>query len=408
MREKRTSTRLIINATNIGRRLSGIGIYTLSLLQELARQDHDRQYTVYLNRSARPHLQDIHFPDNFRLKWVSKQLSPDDGFIGHFLRLLFANLLALFHWRHWIFNTSQLEACFFRARQIITIHDVIPLLFREYHLKQYPYFKYLLKFALRRARRIITPSGHSQLLLQEIYGLSGDKIRVIPNGVQEIYHHAYQPSYRRRGGYILYSGRICPMKNVTTLIQAFALIRDRIPHKLILAGEGRESLDEAVRQGILSAEDLADARIELRGHVSNREMRTLMQHASLFVFPSLYEGFGLPPLEAMACGCPVIVSHAASLPEVCGEAVFYADPHNPLELALEIYQVLSDPATQERLSRAGRQRSYCFSWRKSAAAHLAAFRQTIEGQPVVPETRPLSPKNHLQTNTAVFLPKDAI
>lgn len=402
------SPRLIINATNIGRRLSGIGIYTLSLLQELARQDSDRRYTVYLNRNARPHLQEIHFPANFKLVWVSKRLSPDEGFAGHFLRLLFANLLALFHWRHWIFNTSQLEACFFRARQIITIHDVIPLLFREYHLKQYPYFKYLLKFALRRARRIITPSGHSQLLLQEIYGLPADKIRVIPNGVQEIYHHAYRPSYRRRGGYILYSGRICPMKNVTALIRAFALIRDRIPHKLIIAGEGQESLNEAVRQGLLSAEDLADGRIELRGHVSNREMRTLMQHASLFVFPSLYEGFGLPPLEAMACGCPVIVSHAASLPEVCGEAVFYADPHNPLEMALEIYQVLSDPAIQERLSRAGRQRSYRFSWRKSAAAHLAAFRQVMEGLPVVPESRPFSPQDRPQANPAVFLPKDVI
>lgn len=403
-----TSNRLIINATNIGRRLSGIGIYTLSLLQELARQDSDRCYTVYVNRNARAHLQEIHFPVNFRLVWVSRRLSPDYGFIGHFLRLLFANLLALIHWRHWIFNTSQLEACFFRARQIITIHDVIPLLFREYHRKQYPYFKSLLKFALRRARRIITPSSHSQLLLQEIYGLPADRIRVIPNGVQEIYHHAYRPSYRRRGGYILYCGRICPMKNVTALIRAFGLIRDRIPHKLIIAGEGQESLHEAVRQGLLSAEDLADGRIELRGHVSNREMRNLMQHASLFVFPSLYEGFGLPPLEAMACGCPVIVSHAASLPEVCGEAVFYADPHNPLEMALEIYQVLNDPALQERLSRAGRQQSYRFSWRKSAAAHLAAFRQTIEGQPVVPEAGPLSPKDRLQTNPAVFLPKDAI
>src|SRR3989304_4477468 len=151
---------IIINATNIGQKLDGIGVYTLSLLRELSRLKTDINFIIFLNKNSEQYIRDIKFPENFSIKWAAHYISPDYGFKGHLLRLLFSNLLSFKYKKFLIFNTSQIEAMFFRSSQVITIHDLIPILFNENYKKQHYYYKYILKHALHAAKAIITDSNH--------------------------------------------------------------------------------------------------------------------------------------------------------------------------------------------------------------------------------------------------------
>jgi glycosyltransferase involved in cell wall biosynthesis len=378
----RISSTIVINATNIGKKMNGIGVYTLSLLKTFARMQSGLRFIVYVNKNARNHLNALFFPPNFTLRWVSHRLSPDYRFPGHLLRLVYANYLSIKHRKRLIFTTSQLEACFFRSRQIITIHDVIPLLFKEHHKKQYPYFRYFLKFALKKAEYIITPSYHSQKLLKQHYRLPEHKIRVIPNGVQEIYKDPVRRIDWNRKDLILYTGRISPMKNIAGIIKAFHYLKDSLPHQLVLVGEEKSAIEREIRAGRLTRADVESDRIEFRGHISGSEMCHLLKRVSLLVFPSFYEGFGLPALEAMACGCPVVASNAASLPEVCGKAAYYVNPFSIRSIAGGIFQVITNLKIRRYLIRKGYVRVLRYSWDNSAKEHINIFRAALNARNV--------------------------
>lgn len=373
---------IVINATNIGRTLNGIGVYALSLLKVLSAMQTDLGFIVYLNKNCKPHLRGINFPDNFNLRWVSRRLSPDYHFKANILRLLYANYLSIKHRRLLIFTTSQSEVCFFRSNQVITIHDVIPLLFREFHKKQYYFFRYVLKYALRTATCVITPSRHSQGLIKEMYQLPAEKIQVIPNGIQSGYKIAPESCMLKKDDFILYSGRISPMKNIAGIFKAFAHIKDKIPHKLVIVGEEKNEVEKEIHAGRLSREDVENERVIFKGHISNVELQTLMKRASLLIFPSLYEGFGLPPLEAMACGCPVVASNAASLPEVCGSAAYYIDPYRIESISDGMYRVLTNRRLRKYLIHKGFTRAKLYSWEASASGHLSVIYHALNIPPL--------------------------
>ena len=378
---------VIINATNIGSRPGGIAVYTLCLLREFARQERELQFVVYLNKNCHPDIHEIDFPPNFTLKWVTRYLSPDYRFAGHLLRLLFANLLSLRHPRNLLVNTSQLEACFFRRRQIITIHDVIPLLFRQFHRKQYHYFRYLLRHALRPARWVVTPSRHTRWLLNEVLEIHPERIRVIHNGIRRP-RGSKSPTTMPPQPYLLFVGRLCPMKNVGALLAAFALLRERIPHQLVIVGDDENYLDDMLKAQGLTRAALGDQRVVFRPYLPEGEMFQLMQQADMFVYPSLYEGFGMPPLEAMAAGCPVICARAASLPEVCGDAAVYIDPQNPADIANAILALWENAPLRQQLISRGKARAALFRWKTAAAAHLALIRTALHLTP--PHAAPAS------------------
>jgi len=358
---------IVINATNIGRALNGIGVYTLSLLKALSTMETGLNFIVYLNKNCEPHLREITFPDNFR---------------ANILRLLYANYLSIKHRKLLIFTTSQAEACLFRSNQVITIHDVIPLLFREFHKKQYYFFRYVLKYALRAVKCVITPSRHSQGLIKEIYRIPAGKIQVIPNGIQAGYKIAPGYCMLEKDQFILYTGRISPMKNIAGIFKAFARIKDKIPHKLVIVGEEKSEIEKEIHAGRLSKEEVENKRIIFKGHIPDGELQALMKQASLLIFPSLYEGFGLPPLEAMACGCPVVVSNAASLPEVCGSAAYYVDPYRIESITEGMYRVLTNRRLRKYLIHKGFTRAKLYSWEASASGHLGAIYQALNISPV--------------------------
>jgi glycosyltransferase involved in cell wall biosynthesis len=212
--------------------------------------------------------------------------------------------------------------------------------------------------SVRRARLVIVPSRFVHDRVVARLGLAADRIRVIPLGLD---HERFRPSGDERERYLVYPARAWPHKNHARLFEAFRLLRHERPElRLVLTGGGRLP---AVPDGA-----------EARGRVDDDELADLYRRAAALVFPSLYEGFGLPPLEAMACGCPVAASRAGSLPEVCGDAARLFDPHSPEEIAAAVHDVLDAP---DEWRRRGLERAAGFTWDACAAAHEDAYRELI-------------------------------
>ncbi len=231
----------------------------------------------------------------------------------------------------------------------------------------------------RRATAIIALSESTARDLMDLYGISRKKISVIHIGVAEIFAPAPMQEARARvrqqcgidGPFILFAGTIEPRKNLPALIRAYAsLPRIRGDFALVLAGEwgwGKSEVDRTVKEvGI-------EGRILLTGHVALEDLRWLYCAADLFVYPSLYEGFGLPPLEAMACGTPVITSNCSSLPEVVGDAAILADPREVEELASTITRVLEDRELRHTMRERGIAQAKRFSWETCARETLRVY-----------------------------------
>jgi glycosyltransferase involved in cell wall biosynthesis len=209
----------------------------------------------------------------------------------------------------------------------------------------------------RRAHLVIVPSEHVRETALERLGIEGERVRVIPYGVD---HERFRLSAVPREPFLLYPANRWPHKNHERLFDAFALVlRERPDLRLVLTGFGRD-------RGPLPNG------VETRGYVTRDELADLYARAAALVFPSLYEGFGLPPLEAMASGCPVAVSRAASLPEVCGDAAQYFDPTSPAEIAEAVLDVLADA---EEWSARGLHHAEAFTWDRAARAHEDVYRE---------------------------------
>jgi len=175
--------------------------------------------------------------------------------------------------------------------------------------------------------------------------------------------------------YFLYVGNLLPHKNVLRLLEAFAIVRKRKPCRLIIRGEGRPAYVRAVRDQVKTM-GLGEA-VTFLNYVDERTLRKLYTRATCFVFPSLGEGFGLPVLEAMACGTPVVTTGVCSLPEVAGDAALMVDPFDTVNLADAMYRVLTDYGLVKDLRRRGLERVHTFTWRRSAEAMSAALDESL-------------------------------
>ena len=190
----------------------------------------------------------------------------------------------------------------------------------------------------------------------ELLGLEPERVHVIHLGVD---HTLFRPGPEEREPFLLYPARPWPHKNHARLLEAFAALRETRPRlRLVLTGGGHERLDP-LPEGV-----------ESRGVVSAAELASLYRRAACLVFPSLYEGFGLPPVEAMACGCPVAASHAGALPEVCGDAAVLFDPTDVDAIAAAILQV---DERREELSERGLAHAARFTWDETARKHEASY-----------------------------------
>ncbi len=248
-----------------------------------------------------------------------------------------------------------------RVPTAITLHDVqhldLPHLFSraERTFRALAYHR-----SARSAGIVIVPSAFVRERAIHFLGLEPSRVRVIHHGID---HERLRPGVAPKEQFLLYPARPWPHKNHGRLFDAFALLRRERPElRLVLTGGGH---DGAAPEGV-----------EVLGNVSDDELVSLYQRASALVFPSLYEGFGLPPLEAMACGCPVACSNVAALPEVCGEAARYFSPDDPADIARAVGEVLAAPATW--VAR-GLERAATFTWDRSAEAYEAVYRELLGG-----------------------------
>jgi glycosyltransferase involved in cell wall biosynthesis len=264
---------------------------------------------------------------------------------------------------------------------ITTIHDVafrrFPALFP---LKHRLLLNLLIPSSARNAAAVITCSESTRRDLMELYDLPSERIVVTPYAADPIYRpmdadearQAVRARFRIRSPYLLSVGVLQPRKNLARLVRAYNRIAGDLPHRLVLVGKEGWAGEE-LRRAI--GESPPGKAPVFTGYVPDADLPALYAGADIFVYPSLYEGFGLPPLEAMACGAPVITSNTSSLPEVVGDAGVTVDPLDTEALARAILDLLQDEARRSSLREAGLRRAAGFSWDRTARETLAVYRR---------------------------------
>ena len=262
-----------------------------------------------------------------------------------------------------------------KIRQMVTIHDAAVYGVPQAYSKSFrSLYKTLLPTLSRTAKHILTDSEFSRRELIRYCHVSADKLTVVYLGKEHVFaHKADQRVFAKHGfgnkPFLLAVSSLNPSKNFVGLVRALEHLRNP-DFDVVIAG----GTNPAVFRGRTGA---LPASVKHLGYVSEGELRALYERATGFVYPSFYEGFGLPPLEAMACGTPVIVSNAASLPEVCGDAALYCDPHSPQDMADKIERLMSDEALREDLKQKGLARAKTFSWDTCARETLAVLEQVL-------------------------------
>lgn len=369
-----------IDARFYSSNFTGIGRYTAELIRHLAELDTENQYVIFLND---PQYNQFKIP-NERFKKVlvnARHYSLAEQ--TKFLRAIQREKLDLMHFTH--FNAPLL----YMGKTVVTIHDLILEFFPGKKMTS-PLYRWGYKATLRRAvdhaEHIFTVSEHTAEDLQKILGTSRDKITVTYNGLGEEFHPLTDESLAKRvreeykldRGFLLYTGVWRTHKNLVRLLEAFAKVRNEGEDiLLVMTGKPDPVYDEVPK----TIEKLGLAQYIRRvGLVSEEDLIALYGLAQAYVFPSMYEGFGMPPLEAMACGTPVVTSNTSSMPEVCGENALYFDPYNIDEMAEKIHEILHNQELRERLVRDGLVRIKKFNWRDCAEKTLNIYKKILNSK----------------------------
>ena len=357
----------------------GIGTYVRNLVDQLAHLDQDTEYVLLCQRSDADLATEL--GGNFRtLIDASGQYSVREQMSIPF-HVARAGV-ELFHTPHYVL--PALTPC----RSIVTIHDCIHLVFPQYLRNRFAhgYARWAFRTAVRRARRILTVSEASKQDILRFFSVPEEKVTVIYNAIADRFHQRPPDSeisrvrerYQLDQRFVMYAGNVKPHKNLERLVDAFMLLRRQRQYddlKLLITGSEVsrwQTLRRAVHRYNLHKH------VRFLGFQTEETLAALYRMASVFVFPSLYEGFGLPPLEAMASGTPVVVSNVSSLPEVVGDAGVLVDPHDAGSIAKGIGRVLDDSAFRAELVARGLTRARAFSWQESARRVRDIYREVVE------------------------------
>lgn len=267
---------------------------------------------------------------------------------------------------------------------VVTVHDISFEFFPEYfHPLQRARMRLLIPLSARRAAQVITISEYSRRTLIERYGLAEDRVTVTPLGVSPSFRVIEKDLAARAtarfgidGPFILGVGNLQPRKNLERLLRSFAALRrdTSCTHELVLVGQmawlGHRVQEETRRLGI-------EAHVHQTGYVSEDELVALYNRADVFAYPSIFEGFGLPVIEAMACGTPVLTSNTSSLPEVAGDAALVVDPHDVEAIAEGLRRLVSERRLREKLTSAGFLQARQFPWRRTAEETVSVYARAL-------------------------------
>lgn len=352
------SQSLIVNARFLSQPLTGVQRYA----QELSR---------YLKKLS-PAIHWVSPPQISRPEVARELQAATIGkFTGHLWEQTSLPIYLRRNGRPLLLNLANTAPLYY-VPQVVTIHDLAALKYPPWFSRSFSaYYRFLIPRIARNARHIFTVSQFSRSEIVTSLRVPEEKVSVVHNAVSETFSFADAPvSGSPYGNFILAVSSLEPRKNLSRVLQAFQLLEDRELRLVIIGARfpiyarERHTIPEAVAERVLWL-----------GTVDDATLAHLYHTAQLLVYPSLYEGFGLPPLEAMACGCPAVVSQAASLPEVCGDAAYYVDPFQPEDIARGIMEVLADSRLKQTLREKGRERVRLFSWRRSAEKVLKMIAQ---------------------------------
>lgn len=354
----------------------GIGTYVRNLVDQLAHLDPRTEY-VLLTRRADTDLARRLGPNFHTMVDASGQYSMREQ-----LSIPFHVARAgvqLFHSPHYVLPALT------PRRSIVTIHDCIHLLFPQYLRSRvaHGYVRAAFWTAVHRASRILTVSEASKRDILRFFPVPEERVTVIHNAIADRFHQQppedemarVRERYQLQDRFIMYAGNVKPHKNLGRLLDAFMLLRQQRRYddlKLLITGS-EVSRSQALRRAVHRYN--LHKHVRFLGFQSEDTLAALYRLAAVFVFPSLYEGFGLPPLEAMASGTPVVVSNVSSLPEVVGDAGVLVNPYDAQSIADGVSHVLEDGAFRAGLVSRGIVRARSFSWRDSARRTRAIYEE---------------------------------
>lgn len=361
---------------------SGNGTYTRELVKSLEKIDDKNNYYLFsflhdfgkktlLTFSGRSKWQEVHM-------YLSKMLLPIDRIdvVNDYLLRMAARMrgIEILHF------TNPLNFVGGKYRSVVTVHDLSPFYdatWSKGSLQQT--FTIKMQKIAREANAIIAVSEFTKKDLIERLHADASKITVIYEAASDFYHKDLDPdTINQKFGtakYILYAGQLQPRKNALTLVQAWASLAKRYPeHKLILVGHIRDAAYLKAIKDAAQKENAEDS-VVIAGQVDDILLRKLYSSARCFVYPSFFEGFGLPILEALQCGTPVITSNTSSLPEVAGEAGLFVDPHSVEAIAAAIDTMITNDEKWSELKQKAQAQAAKFSWKKAAEETLQVYEQ---------------------------------
>jgi len=366
---------------------SGVSEYTLNLVRAILEEDRENEYKLFYNsgrdisgrmpefKYEKVEVVSAHYPNkifNYLMQKTLRQPKVD--------QLLGVDIF-------WLPNLNFISLSS-QAKKILTIHDLSFLRYPNFFSLQRNLWHYIIniKKLIRESDKIIAVSENTKNDIIELTGVSEAKIEVIYSGIDEEFRiidkndqslEEVKKKYDLADKFILFLGTLEPRKNIIGLIKAFNEFREnwaggkeRI--ELAIAG-GRGWKEKGARQEREKSKYKED--IKFLGYIPRQDKAYLYNLASIFVYPSFYEGFGFPPLEAMACGLPVVTSFSSSLPEAVGEASLLIDPYKTGEIAEAIRRILSDEFLKNDLIERGRKKVSKFSWQKAAGKYLDIFKE---------------------------------
>jgi len=363
----------------------GVGTYTRNAIRTLARLDSFNEYFL-LGIPGR--LGDIEpLPDNF----ITVPTHPNEFSLNSYLelnRILKQHRCDLLHVPH-LFWKPQSVPCPY----VVTVHDLLDHLYRVNSaawVKRQLHFEFT-KRVLHSAARIFAVSNFSKQDTERLFAVPGDRIEVIYNALDDRFRQGHATDadrkliaerYQVTYPFLLYAGRISPHKNVIRIIEAFSALKAELQKegefpdlKLIIIGD-ELSKHPDLRRAVIKSRVQNDVRF--LGFVPIGVLRIFYDLAKIFVFPSLYEGFGLPPLEAMAHGTPVVTSNTSSIPEVVGNAAVMVNPENVFEIMHALHRVLLDQPVREKLKARGVLQAQKFSWDDSVRRMLEVYYEVVQ------------------------------
>ncbi|ADV46667.1 glycosyltransferase family 4 protein [Nitratifractor salsuginis] len=322
-----------------------------------------QRFSIELSRSLKRILgEKVQFiaPKNIIHSHIAKELNIIEFgiFTGHLWEQIDLPIFLRKHNSPMLLNLGNTAPIFYKNKTS-TLHDVAYEKFPDtFNWKFKTFYKFAIPHILKSSIHIFTVSKFSKKEIEELYKIDSNKINIVYNAINEIFKPIKIKNNQR---YILGVSSLNNQKNFHSMIDAFNQIADKNIKLYLVGGINRNFASTKLLDEIDKNQNII-----LKGRVDDKELVELYSNATCFVYPSLYEGFGIPPLEAQACGCPVICSNAASLPEVCSDSVVYFDPYNVQDIKDKIELVLYNEELQNELRRKGFENIKRFSWEKSA------------------------------------------